>query len=334
MIIYDKYSPDLGRWNTKQCKKTHGCTYWKGIMTCKETFDRYVSILVGNEARTCFWNDRWLCDESLRSMYPSVFEAMRSKNLLLSQIVEIHDGRCAWNLNPRRRLTDIEIAQVAELSKKLDRVCLNDDEDIRVWEKDLNPFSANRVLKLLTSQRSIAGQFFLNNFPADRIWRVVAVPPKVGFFMWTLVRGRVLTVENLIKRGLHIVNRCVLCQAMDESVEHLFNNCNVTKEIWAFFGGAFKVNFLTASDIAGKLSMKPDAGLTRVGRKYWETCIHAVTWGIWMERNSRIFEGKNRTAAQIISDIKRLIWDWNILSIEGRSIKCDQIMFNWNTLLR
>lgn len=40
-----------------------------------------------------------------------------------------------------------------------------------------------------------------------RIWCVKA-PKRVSLFLWTMVWGWILTIDNLVKRGFILVNRC------------------------------------------------------------------------------------------------------------------------------
>uniref|UniRef100_A0A7N2RBZ0 Reverse transcriptase zinc-binding domain-containing protein n=1 Tax=Quercus lobata TaxID=97700 RepID=A0A7N2RBZ0_QUELO len=44
-------------------------------------------------------------------------------------------------------------------------------------------------------------------FPWGCIWWV-KVPKRVSFFLWTAARGGILTIDNLVKRGQSLVNRC------------------------------------------------------------------------------------------------------------------------------
>ena len=47
------------------------------------------------------------------------------------------------------------------------------------------------------------------------------VPKKVSFFLWTVARDSTLTIDNLVKRNLSLVNWCCLCHCDGETVDHL-----------------------------------------------------------------------------------------------------------------
>lgn len=91
-----------------------------------------------------------------------------------------------------------EIRQVAMLCKLLEIMFLNEEEDSKIWEEGRHGFTANRVLKILAKKRKRSG-LGVDNFLFERIWKKDHVPPKVIFFLLTIIRGRVLTTENLKK---------------------------------------------------------------------------------------------------------------------------------------
>ena len=44
---------------------------------------------------------------------------------------------------------------------------------------------------------------------------------KVGFFAWEVSWGKVLTLDQLKRRGRPLANRCNLCEREEETIEHL-----------------------------------------------------------------------------------------------------------------
>lgn len=57
------------------------------------------------------------------------------------------------------------------------------------------------------------------------------VPPKVAVFGWPSLRKN-LTIDNLRKRGLIIVDWCFMCIRNGEFVDHLTLHCEVAKFLW------------------------------------------------------------------------------------------------------
>ena len=73
--------------------------------------------------------------------------------------------------------------------------------------------------------------FFLSTIhtsPVDRIainnlWKIKA-PPRVVIFGWLAIWKRILTLDNLRRRGRILVNGCPMCLCEEESVDHLMVN--------------------------------------------------------------------------------------------------------------
>ena len=78
-------------------------------------------------------------------------------------------------------------------------------------------------------------------FPMKIIWNS-SVQLKVSFFAWESTWGKVLTLDQVQKRGWALTNRCYLCQAHEESIDHLFLHCEKTREVWKLFFTLFGVH--------------------------------------------------------------------------------------------
>ncbi|CAL1405316.1 unnamed protein product [Linum trigynum] len=53
------------------------------------------------------------------------------------------------------------------------------------------------------------------NFKYRSVWKSV-IPTKVCGFMWLVWHKKILTLDNLKKRGIQLANRCVLCYTKEE----------------------------------------------------------------------------------------------------------------------
>ena len=61
-------------------------------------------------------------------------------------------------------------------------------------------------------------------FPSRSIWNPV-IPPRMGFFAWEASRGKMLTLNQLKRRGRPLANRCFLCEEDEEEINHLLLHC-------------------------------------------------------------------------------------------------------------
>uniref|UniRef100_A0A2N9HY77 Reverse transcriptase zinc-binding domain-containing protein n=1 Tax=Fagus sylvatica TaxID=28930 RepID=A0A2N9HY77_FAGSY len=81
--------------------------------------------------------------------------------------------------------------------------------------------------------------FLLLLFPWKMIWKA-KVPPRIAFFSWSAALGKILTIDNLRKRHLIIIDHCCLCKLSGESVDHLLLHCPFAREMWSMVFGLFE----------------------------------------------------------------------------------------------
>ena len=72
------------------------------------------------------------------------------------------------------------------------------------------------------------------DFPYRLVWNPV-VPPKIGVFAWEATWGKVLTLDQLKRRGMAFANRCFLCEESKETIDHLLIHCKSAKMLWNLF---------------------------------------------------------------------------------------------------
>ena len=64
--------------------------------------------------------------------------------------------------------------------------------------------------------------------------------PKVSFFAWDAMWGKVLTLDQVKKRGRSLANKCFLCHIEEESTSHLLVHCVKTRVLWELLFAPFQ----------------------------------------------------------------------------------------------
>ena len=132
-------------------------------------------------------------------------------------------------------------------------------------------------------------------------------------FRWNLHQNGefsvILTKDNLVKRNWRGSRQCCFCHK-DETIQHLFFDCQLARMIWAVIYAAFGIS-------------QPRSVPNMFGT--WLTGINhnlkhlvllgaaATCWSLWLCKNGVIFENKQYSFLQVIFSITHWLRTWAIL---------------------
>lgn len=128
-----------------------------------------------------------------------------------------------------------------------------------------------------------------------KIWKIKA-PPRMQVFSWLMMQNKVLTIDNLMKRGWTMVNRCIMCRNQLESVIHLFEECTVTIEIYR------KLALTMGMKLPTRHARK--ALITNEINKEERSLLLIAQFVVWRERCSRIFTDKSIQTETLIQQVR------------------------------
>ena len=134
-------------------------------------------------------------------------------------------------------------------------------------------------------------------FPWKGVWKP-KIPKHVAFFLWTAAYGRILTLDNLMLKGCPLANWCWMCCCDGESVDHLLLHCPVTHSLLTLMIQAFGIHWVMPGLVAGLLSCWHQ-WLGKHNLNIWNLVLGCVMWIVWLERNRRSFEDKEKTLDEL-----------------------------------
>jgi zinc-binding in reverse transcriptase len=137
------------------------------------------------------------------------------------------------------------------------------------------------------------------------IWRIKA-PPRVLTFTWLMLNNKILTVNNLVKRGMQIPNMCHLCRSHQESVTRIFQKCpfsiNLRNYVLQTMHSASSDLYQTAQTKQLLLGHQHD--------RFWQRMEICSIFVIWRQRCRRIFTGKSQDIVQTTREIFSEMRNW------------------------
>jgi len=162
-------------------------------------------------------------------------------------------------------------------------ILLNNREDCLHWNfHPLGVVTAKSAYLFLISESVPDGEWWWDH----RIWRAQA-PLKIICFFWLVMNKRILTWDQLCKRGWSGPGICALCKLESEDLVHLFIQCPVTVSIWSFVCSDLRIQM---SWNQATLSLCFDNWI--IEHKRHSSLPFFICWGVWLLRNGIIFEDR------------------------------------------
>ncbi|WOK93267.1 hypothetical protein Cni_G01962 [Canna indica] len=266
---------------------------WRDIMSIRDIFRSYLHFHVGSGASTRLWTDPWLNGNRLCDKYPRLFQLASAPNALIVDSKELNDQGIilGWNILFNNY---IDTQLISSLASDLAPILFSSGEDTISWRWCSHGIFSTKSLYNILTFRGIS------NPTADFIWDSKC-PTGVSVTNWLIHKKRLPTNDRLIKRQMQLNQRCSLCNLEDESHDHLFINCEFSKQGWA--------SLLVSSAIVyvplGLKPWQPDIG-TIVSKKIF--CINMIwNWKLWHERNNCCFSNSAKSSTKLAIEAFNLV---------------------------
>jgi len=157
-----------------------------------------------------------------------------------------------------------------------------------------------------------------SRFPWKSVWRSQA-PQRAAFFTWSAALGRILTLDNLRKRHIIIVDRCCLCKRHGESVDHILLHCDVASALWNNIFSLFGISWVMPRSVLDLVACWWKSG--RYGSATsWKMVPICLFWCIWRERNLRCFENLESSLEEVLELFLHTLYVWSMAYLYPLSI--------------
>ena len=255
-----KYGQVEGDWCSKVVRKWHGVGVWKAIRGRWEMFKTRTGFIVGFGNGVKFWKDKWCEDSSLREFFPKLYSIASSKDVWVNDLWD--DG--GWGPRFTRQLHDWELEKVQAFLGRLSIHPLSvETDDVMVWlpTKD-GAFSVKSLYSSLVDMR-------VELFPHGIVWNSW-VPLRISFFAWEATWVKILTLDQLKKRGWKMPNGCYMCKEEEETRVHILLHCPKARILWQLLFALFSVQWVMHSSVRGLILSWGGFPIGRKRKKAWK----------------------------------------------------------------
>ncbi|GJM88001.1 hypothetical protein PR202_ga04013 [Eleusine coracana subsp. coracana] len=200
--------------------------HWETMRALQPAYQELTTVKLG-DGRTCsFWNDSWLPQGRLSDKLPALFSHALKPS---SSVRTVITNGLRSHLTPR-------LSRVAKTELQLATAWLADIQISTTPDQRCSPLidNDNRLRTAPIYKMLVAGTDHSCPY-AHYVWRNRS-PPRVQFFSWLMVQGRIKSRSTLLTK--HVVQdaTCELCRDAAETADHLILHCTVSRAFWAAIG--------------------------------------------------------------------------------------------------
>ena len=253
---------------------------------------------VGNGRSASFWHDNWTSLGPLIDITGPRGPAVTG--LSENEVVAGAISNGAWWIS-RSRSRNRFISLLRECLPEVAPILSSEVDDIYLWKPGNNAasssFSTANTWEALRTQGETV-------FWHRQVWFQGRIP-KHAFITWVTARDRLGTRDRMRRWGLQVPAGCILCNAADESRQHLFFDCCFSAEVWSFFCARLSITppVIFEDGLRWLSNPSSDEFLKLIIKLVYQTAIYSI----WKERNARVHNQSFRPARILIAEIKQVV---------------------------
>ncbi|KAK1424624.1 hypothetical protein QVD17_19957 [Tagetes erecta] len=153
--------------------------------------------------------------------------------------------------------------------------------------------------------------------------------PRHAFHMWLVFLGKLNTQDRMKRWDMNMMC-CVFCYKGLDSHEHLFFDCDYSREVWYLIRPMINMQNVEGSweDIRHRIhsQLKLKSARSIIER----LVIGAASYYVWQERNARLFQNEVRSANQLSKVIIKTV-HFRLQTIRFKGTRGNkQVLDRWN----
>lgn len=166
-----------------------------------------------------------------------------------------------------------------------------------------------------------------------RVWKL-GILPKIAAFWWLCLQNKILTMDNLMKQGVQLVNMCVLCKEEAETLDHRCIHCPYSNGIWNEIWYRLGLVQVSSKTLRDQWITWDSPFKSKTLASIWKMIPPVDFQNIWKERNRRNFEGKETNRVILVTKIRKDISEILVPRKEDRIPKGEEgILEDWGVSL-
>ena len=265
-------------------------------------FEENTRRVVGDAHNTLFWFDNWVVERPLSLKFPRLFHLPVNKDCSVEEMTNLgwEVGGRAWVW--RRRLLAWEEDSVKDCTLLLHNVVLQDNvSDTWRWLVDLvHGHSVRETYRFLTSGEQV------DRTLVDDVWHRY-IQTKVSLFVWSLLRNRLPTKDNLIRRRVIQApdTACAYGCSELETTNHLFLECEIPNMVWLHVRKWIGLHMVYPCQLREHYTQfSLMAGMPCRSLYVFKVIWFACVWLIWKDRNDQVFKNMGSDSSVLLEKIK------------------------------
>lgn len=245
--------------------------------------------------KVLFWIDPWL-NGPIRERYQELYEHATNPHMTVQEALTDN----SWLRHITLPLTQMAQEQQTELYQEI----IQKENDLVQHDTLLSKWHKDGLFTVKTFYNAMMQGPYVNQ-RISAIWKYGA-PTRVTIFIWLMMKNKILTVDNLQRRGWNMANRCSLCKSQQETIVHLFSGCVYTKSVLQ----NIRRNYGSIPNNSEFAKGNFKNVILNGAQKNMARLQITTAFVIWRERCNRIFSEKQKEPQYLASEIIGEVSAW------------------------